>query len=176
MIKGFDRKWIVLFALSLIYIFMVQSINFVAGEYGFSIMLPAIFIVPAALFMNAGAGIILIVLLGFIESAFYPVRMGLVSIIWALLALPVSLSSFRYRNLGFFSIVCLLEIVNFLAILAYCVIFSRGMESFSEYFLRVFFDAAISGVVLAVIGYYSILIPRSISYFLGENLSIQDVQ
>lgn len=176
MMKGFDKKLFVLFALSLCYIFIIQSLNILACEHGFFIMLPAVFIVPAALFLTPRSAFLLVFVLGLVESSFYPVKIGLVPLVWLLLTLIVSITAFRFRNIGFLSIVSLMELVNFLAIVAYCIIFPRGSDSFSIYFMRVFSDALMSGVVLAVVGYCVVLLPRSIMYFMGENLNIQDLQ
>ncbi len=172
MIKDFDIVLLVELLCGAAFIFIAQTINSVSCQYGVFVALPSMIIVPSALFFRAWKMTLVIAFFALIEASFMPIYMGILPVIWLAAGACVHLVKSRYRNLGTASVICLLEVVNLLVMLAYVAFFPRGELYWSDYFARAFSDILASAAVVAAIGYLSVSAPNALLYFMGIRLGI----
>ena len=171
MFRKFDIRIPILLTLNILYIFIISTLNGELAPYAY-LMLPAVFILAPALFLEFFGMLFVVGVSAFLVEATTPVRTGMTAALWLAVAFWVHGWRFRLKNLDTMQIIGMAEAVNILIILVFAVFMKSGSTSFSAFFVRLLGDAAISAAVLAVCAKFTVLLPVSVMNFLGLGMSV----
>lgn len=173
MIKTFDIKIPLILALNLCYVYIISTLNTEISPYVY-IMLPAVFIVPSALFLNFLPAMFVVAFSALINEVVMPVRTGLVCALWLSCAYVVHNQRFRFRTLDAFSVISLMLVLNFSILLLYALFLPNGCAGTAEYFYRVAIDVSVSSAVLIAISKFTVTLPADIMRVLGVDISVAE--
>ena len=173
MIKTFDIKIPLILVLNLLYVFILSTLNTEISPYVY-VMLPAVFIVPPALFLNFAPAMFVVAFSALINEVVMPVRTGLVCALWLVCAYVVHNQRFRFRNFDTFSIISLMLVLNFCILFLYALLLPNGCAGVAEYFYRVAIDISISSAVLIAVAKFTVSLPADIMRFLGADISVAE--
>lgn len=173
MFRYFDFKVIFFIFANIVFAHILSEINSEVAPYIY-FAVPALYIVPSALFLNFIPMLFTVAFTAFFVEASTPLRAGSTATIWLLASFVVHGMRFRFRTLDWFSLSALYVGLNFVILFLYCVFFPKQADSFSTYVVRTASDALCSSVLLMLIGRFSLSIPIALANFCGVNLSISE--
>lgn len=173
MIRRFDWKILILLLLNAGFAFVLGALNTIVAPYVY-LILPAIFIVPAARCLGFGAMIFVVALSGFFASVQTPLAVGIIPAIWLLVAGVLRVFGVGAGRLDAFRAVAFSEMANFAIIIIYALIMPNDVGSFLDYCARVCVDAAVSALVLLCVARLVVDLPMQISLLLGLEQGAED--
>ena len=164
------------------FFFIVSNIGFMCAVSALNgeispyacVFVPALYIVPAALFLDFAPMLFAVAVSAFFFEASTPVRAGSTAALWLAAAAAVHAVRFRFRMCGRFSIAALFIAANALITLACALFYARGAECFSDYISRVGSDLLASSLALLVLGRLPIAAPLSMANVFGLDMSINE--
>lgn len=171
MFRRFDICIVLFLALNACYWVVLNALNSLASPFA-AFVLPALFIVPAAVYMKAVSAAVVVAFAAFATSCNEPVNSFAVCAVWVGVALVVNAVRFRFRGAGWLSSVALMEIAN-TAVFLYCALaFPFGAQSVGAYVERVFSDWAFSGLALVFCARFCMDLPVAIAGFFGVDITV----
>lgn len=153
------------------YLFVLSTLNSELAPSAY-LVLPALFIIPAALYLDFLPMLAVVGVSAFLCSSTTGVRAGLTAALWLSAAFAVHGMRFRFRSGDWFSITALVEITNIILVFFYALFFPRDVGGFFEYASRVSADALLSAAVLLFAGKFCAVLPVSLANFWGIEMSI----
>lgn len=171
MFKRFDICILLFLALNALYWVVVSSLNSCAGGV-FYIAVPALFIVPAALYMNFLSMASVVVFSALASFSVAGVNSFLVCALWLAAAWLVNVCRFRLRTGDAMTNVSLALAVNTFIIVGYAFILPCGVCGFGEYAKRLVFDAAASGLFILIAADFCIKLPVQIMDYFGVDITM----
>ncbi len=170
MFKRFDICIILFLLLNACYWFILNSVNSMVSPYVYFV-LPAIFIVPSAVFMNFPSMVVVCTISAFSVASSMPVNIFAVASVWLAMGFTVNAWRFKFRSLDVFSSITLMQFVNLFIIVFYMMLLPMGAENWVEYFKRVACDYAFSGLLLCFCANFCLSLPVSIMSFFGIDIT-----
>lgn len=161
MIKRVDLRFLVVLLVNLGYAYAVSSVNNWLSPYVY-LMLPALFIVPAAKWLGTGGLIFVVLVSSLASSTFVPLPMGIVSIIWLLAAAFARVLCANTEKVHAVWAIGVMEIVNFSILFLYAVFLPSAVDGISEYILRVACDILASALALFPLSKWAVEFPDRI--------------
>lgn len=171
MFKRFDICILLFLALNALYWLAVSSVNSCAGGV-FYIAVPALFIVPAALYMNFLSMASVVVFSALASFSVVGVNSFLVCALWLAAAWLVNVCRFRLRSGDAMANVSLALAVNTLILVAYAFILPCGVYSLGEYAKRIALDAAASGLFVLLTADFCIRLPAQIMDYFSVDITM----
>lgn len=153
------------------FLFVLSAINSELAPSAY-LVLPVLFIIPAALYLDFIPMLVVVAASAFLCSSTTGVRAGLTAALWLSAAFAVHGMRFRFRSGDWFSITVLLEITNIILVFFYALLFPRDVGAFFEYASRVSADALLSAAVLLLVGKFCAVLPVSLANFFGIEMAI----
>ncbi len=173
MFKRFDISAVLFLFLNACYWIILNSINSFISPWVYFV-LPAIFIVPPAMYMNFPSTVVVVLISAFATASAMSANSFFIAFVWLSIAFVVNSWRFKFRTLDFFSSLTLMQIVNLIVIIFYMLIMPIGSDTFFEYIKRVASDVAFSGVLLSFLSYLSLSVPVSIMSFFGIDITANE--
>ncbi len=173
MIRVFDVRPFVMLLINIVMMFVLYSINDMLSCWGIYLMLPVLFLVVPAVFLNTPKAIFVICSTALMIESFLPVRGFSLLLIWLFAGLFLRTQRFRFVRMSFVEIFLLLAILNTLMIFSYGVFFFRTNVDFIAYAFKIFNDAFFSMIFLIYTSSYVILLHRAIFNVFGLELSVE---
>ena len=164
------------------FFFIVSNIGFMCAVSALNgeispcacVFVPALYIVPSALFLDFAPMLFAVAVSAFFFEATTPVRAGSTAALWLVAAAAVHAGRFRFRMCGRIAVISLFIAANVLITLVCALFYMRGIECFSDYFSRVASDLVVSSVALIVLGRFPIAVPISMANIFGLDMSINE--
>lgn len=113
------------------YLFVLSTLNSELAPSAY-LVLPALFIIPAALYLDFLPMLAVVGVSAFLCSSTTGVRAGLTAALWLSAAFAVHGMRFRFRSGDWFSITALVEITNIILVFFYALFFPRDVGDFSN--------------------------------------------
>ena len=173
MFRFFDFKVIFFIIANIAFAYLLSEINTEIAPYIYFVV-PALYIIPASLFLNFLPMLFTIAFTAFFVEATTPIRAGAVSAIWLIAGFVIHGIRFRFRTLDWFSVSALFVGVNFSVLFVYFIFFPKQADSLSTYIVRTATDALCSSALLMLIGRFSLSIPLALANLFRINLSISE--
>ena len=173
MFKRFDICIILFLLLNASYWLILSVINSCVAPY-FYLLLPAIFIVPCAMFLGAISMIFVVVISSFMFALSTPTNPFLVCAVWGSIGFFINAWRFKFRTLDWLSCIMLMQIVNAVILIFYAFILPNACASFADFVKRFSFDFAVSGLVLCLCGNFCVSLPVSIMSFFGVDITLRE--
>lgn len=173
MFRRFDIRIFLILFLNAAYVYMLSVLNTEIAPAAY-IVLPAIFIIPAALFLNFVQMLAAVVFSALLCEATTPLWPGATVVLWIIGAFAVHSMRFRFRACDWLSLTTLAEILNIIIVFFYALFFFREAENLFEYAVRVSTDALVSASVLLFAGKFSVSLAVSAANIFGMKMSISE--
>ncbi len=173
MLRYLDIKVVFFLFSNIAFSYMVSVVNGEIAPYAYFI-LPALYIVPAALFLNFLPMMFVVLFTAFYMEASTPIRAGLTAGIWLIAAFCAHSMRFRFRACDRFSITALFVLLNIIILFFYALLFPVDADSIFSYICRLSGDAIFSSLLLMLLAKFSISIPLALANIFGLNLSITE--
>ena len=157
MFRRFDVCIWLFLVLNALYWVAVSALNTCAQGY-FYLVVPALFIVPAALYMNYVSMSIVVVFSAMASFSNADVNPFLIAAVWLMAAWLVNVSL----------------LVNMFLILCYAVILPCGVYTAGEYVKRILVDAAASGLFILAVGNFCAKLPVCIMDYFGIDITMNE--
>ena len=164
--------FIILF-LNAAYIYVLSAVNTELAPAAY-LLLPAVLIIPAALFLKFVPMLAVVAFSAFLSDASTPVRPGLNAALWMVSAFAVHGMRFRFLARDWFSVTVLAEILNIILFFFYALFFYGGSRSIADYAARISTDALASALALALVAKFCVSLPVSVANILGVEMSISE--
>ena len=136
--------------------------------------MPALFIVPPAMFMNFPSAAVVVAASALAISAGTPANPYAVCVVWLAAAMLVNAWRFKFRSLDAFSGMALMLFANAAVALLCAPAMPMGAENFSQYARRFCCDLAASGMLICACAHFCLSLPVSIMGFFGIDLTMNE--
>lgn len=166
MIKKIELKIPIILLLNAAYYFMISAVNSALAPYAY-IVLPAIFIVPAARWLGMGGLAFVVVLSSVLVEPFMPLPTGICSIIWLFAALAARELCMRTEKIRPAWAIVVMEMVNISIIIVYAAALPNAAGSLADYAARIAIDALASSAVLAAVSKIAMDLPADVEEILS---------
>ena len=173
MFRRFDICIVLFLLLNACYWVILNALNTIVAPYVYFV-LPAIFIVPVAMYMNFSSMVVVILITAFAVASATPANSFFIAIVWLMTAFIVNSWRFKFRALDLFSSITLMQIVNLFVIIFYAFAMPIGTDTFFEYVKRLACDTAFSGVLLCLCSGLCLSVPVSIMSFFGLDITMNE--
>ncbi|MBE6413429.1 MAG: hypothetical protein E7035_02610 [Verrucomicrobiaceae bacterium] len=175
MFKRFDICIVLFLVLNACYWFILNALNSAVSPYVY-FLLPAIFIVPAAMFMNFSSMVVVCAISACATASAMPINMFAVCAVWLAAGFAINAWRFKFRALDIFSSITVMQFVNMFVFAFYVLLLPVSAENYVEYIKRVACDFAFSGLLLCLCANFCLSLPVCIMSFFGVDImSTEDV-
>ena len=173
MFKRFDICIILFLLLNASYWLIFSAINSCVSPYVY-FLLPAIFVVPCAMFLGTVSMAIVVVISAFMFALPSQSSSFIVCVAWCAIGFLVNTWRFKFRTLDWFSCIMLMQIVNTALLVFYAIVLPNNSASFFDFVRRFSFDFAVSGLSLCLCGNFCVALPVSIMSFFGVDITTSE--
>ena len=136
----------------------MNALNTFVSPYVYFV-LPAIFIVPTAIYMN------------FSSMLFVMTFTFAVCAVWLIIGIFLNSNKAKFRILDWFSSSMLMQLVNVVVFVSYMILLPMGAVDFYEYIKRIASDVAASGLLLCLCSNLCMSLPVSIMSFFDVDIT-----
>ncbi len=173
MFRYLDFKAFFFLFSNIAFFYIISVLNGEISPY-FYLAIPAVYIIPSALFLDFLPMVFVVVFSAFFVESTTPLRTGIIPVLWLVVAFFVYGARFRFRGRDKFSIAMLFVIVNVIILFFYSLFFPTDSKSLFAYVVRVSADVLLSSSILLLIANFSLSIPLALANIFGFDLSIND--
>ena len=170
MFKRFDICIVLFLLLNACYWIVLNALNTFVSPYVYFV-LPAIFIVPTAIYMNFSSMLFVMTFTAFAVASSMPVNTFAVCAVWLIIGIFLNSNKAKFRILDWFSSSMLMQLVNVVVLVSYMVLLPMGAVDFYEYIKRIASDAAASGLLLCLCSNLCVSLPVSIMSFFDVDIT-----
>lgn len=169
MFRSFDIRIVLFLTLGGLYWAAITSVNSAVADCVY-LSLPAVFIVPVALFSGWKTATFVVAFCALAASAGRGQNMFAVCAVWLAAAFLLNSWRFKLRFADAFSSAVVFAAVN-LAVVCLCAVFSPADSSgFWQYLRRLGCDAAASSLVAAAVSRLCMTVPAAVMEFFGVDI------
>lgn len=173
MLKTADIRVIYFLIVNTLFVFVFGAVNDMVCPWVY-MMMPAVFVAPAALFLNMWGMALVVAYSALLTAAGTPANGGWLCFVWLLCAFLLHGVRFRFMGREFLSLSLMAQGVNALCIVVASFGLPMAELSVWEHVCRLFADTFASGVFLAVFGVFVFRMPAAILGAFGVYLSIAE--